>query len=170
TGAGRMEAFFFGTISGKVLEEAHCPVIVVPQTAKFDGAMDHLGVTTNFSEDDARVIEAMRKFRDQLGSRQLHIIHFDTSESGTGSTEMDAFCQPWQHDKKITRHCIQHTDVNEALEKVVSEQQIDVLAMMSEKRSWFDELFQTSRAKALSYHQSIPLMVFQKENLHSVKG
>src|SRR5690606_269492 len=55
TGAGRMEAFFFGTISGKVLEEAHCPVIVVPQTAKFDGVMDHLGVTTNFSEDDARV-------------------------------------------------------------------------------------------------------------------
>jgi nucleotide-binding universal stress UspA family protein len=28
TGAGRMESFFFGTISGKVLEEAHCPVIV----------------------------------------------------------------------------------------------------------------------------------------------
>ena len=62
TGAGMMEAFFFGTISGKVMEEAHCPVIVVPTEAEFDGLIDHIGVATNCTTDDAALIEALKKF------------------------------------------------------------------------------------------------------------
>lgn len=165
TGAGRMEAFFFGTVSGKVLEEAHCPVIVVPQSANFDGALDHLGVATTFKSEDARVIEAMRKMRDQLGSVMLHLVHIDDSADGTGQADMDQFCAQWQADKKITKHCVRASDVNAELEKIASQQHIDLLAIVSERRSWFDELFERNRAKELSYHQSIPLMVFQKESL-----
>ena len=56
TGAGKMEKFFFGTVAGKVLEEAHCPVVVVPDTAEFDGIIDHIAVATNFTEEDAVLI------------------------------------------------------------------------------------------------------------------
>ena len=170
TGAGAMEAFFFGTVSGKVLEEARCPVIVVPQRAKFDGALDHLGVATRFTPEDAKIVDIMRKMRDQLGSRQLHIIHIDDSADGDGKAEMEKFCAQWAHDKTIVKHCISSNDVNAALEKIAAEQRIDLLAILSERRSWFDELFEKNRAKELSYQQSIPLMVFQKETLNAVKA
>ena len=109
TGAGRMENFFFGTISGKVMEEAHCPVIVVPDEAKFDGIIDHIAVATNFTEEDSKLVEALRKFRDAMGS-QLHIVHIDTVE-GAGKTQMAKFCEPWQQDKKLTSHCIVNKDI-----------------------------------------------------------
>lgn len=166
TGAGQMEAFFFGTISGKVLEEAHCPVIVVPATATFDGLIDHIAVAINFQEEDVMIIEALRKFRDQLGCH-LHIVHIDTTPNNQGKELMTEFCQPWQQDKKISTHCIAHNDINEGLENFIKEKEMDLLAILSRKRGWIDELFHQNRAKALSYHQSIPLMVFQPENLRN---
>jgi nucleotide-binding universal stress UspA family protein len=166
TGAGMMEAFFFGTISGKVMEEAHCPVIVVPTDAEFDGLIDHIGVATNFTKEDAVLIEALRKFRDIMGSH-LHIIHVDNSAENDGPDKMKAFCEPWVNDKKMTSHCVTHKDINQGLEDCMKEKQIDMLAMLSQRRSWFDEIFDKNRAKELSYQKSIPLMVFQLETLNT---
>jgi nucleotide-binding universal stress UspA family protein len=169
TGAGKMEAFFFGTISGKVMEEAHCPVIVVPDEAEFDGIIDHIGVATNFTKDDALFIEALRKFRDSMRSH-LHVIHIDTTSSGDGKEKMKTFYEPWLSDKKMTAHCVSSKDINEGLENFVQEKQIDILAILSHRRTWFDELFQQNRAKTLSYQQTIPLMVYQLENLNKTKS
>jgi nucleotide-binding universal stress UspA family protein len=164
TGAGRMEKFFFGTVAGKVLEEAHCPVIVVPDTAEFDGIIDHIAVATNFTDEDAVLVEALRKFRDAMGSH-LHVIHIDTDENGNSTEQLKTFCERWSHDKNITKHCIAHKDINEGLDQFVREKDIDLLALLSHKRNWFDELFQKNRAKELSFQNSIPLLVYQMENL-----
>jgi nucleotide-binding universal stress UspA family protein len=164
TGAGKMQSFFFGTISGKVLEEAHCPVIVVPAAATFDGLIDHIAVAINFQEEDVLIVEALRKFRDQLGC-QLHIVHIDTSSNGQARERMAHFCQPWQQDKRMLSHCIAHADINEGLENFIREQNMDLLAILSHKRGWMEQLFHQSRAKELSYHQTVPLMVFQPETL-----
>ena len=166
TGAGMMEAFFFGTISGKVMEEAHCPVIVVPTDAEFDGLIDHIGVATNFSKDDAVLIEALRKFRDLMGSH-LHVIHVDTTSNGEAQELMKKFYEPWQQDKKMTCHCVINKDINEGLEACMVEKKIDLLAILSQRRSWFDEIFEKNRAKEMSYQQSVPLMVYQLESLNT---
>ncbi len=164
TGAGAMEAFFFGTVSGKVLEEAHCPVIVVPDTAEFDGLIDHIGITTNFSESDGLLIEAVRNFQKHMGG-QLHVIHINTTEDKDVEERMKSFLEPWKSDKHISSHCIDHKDINQGLEASMKELNIDLLAILSHRRTWFDELFEVNRAKELSYSSSIPLMVFQLENL-----
>ena len=166
TGAGMMEAFFFGTISGKVMEEAHCPVIVVPTGAEFDGLIDHIGVATNCTKEDAVLIEALRKFRDIMGSH-LHVIHIDTTSNGEGAEQMKKFYEPWLQDKKMTSHCVVNKDINEGLEACMVEKKIDLLAILSQRRSWFDEIFDKNRAKEMSYQQSIPLMVYQLESLNS---
>ncbi len=164
TGAGQMEKLFFGTVSGKVLEEAHCPVVVVPQAAKFDGLIDHIAVATNFTPEDATLVEALRKFRDTMKCH-LHIIHVDTGQNGTADDQMKTFCEPWQHDKNITKHAISHSNINEGLDTFVREKNIDLLALLSHKRTWFEELFQTNRAKQLSFQHAIPILVYQIENL-----
>src|SRR5688572_25869694 len=164
TGAGKMEKFFFGTVASKVLEEAHCPVVVVPTTAEFDGVIDHIAVAINFKEEDARLIEAVRKFRDALGCH-LHIIHIDTDQNQTSKNQMITFCEPWQNDKRMTRHCLTHKDVNDGLDQFVKEQNIDLLALLSHKQNWFEELFQQNRAKELSFQHSIPILVYQSDNI-----
>ena len=47
------------------------------------------------------------------------------------------------------------------------EKKIDLLAILSQRRSWFDEIFEKNRAKEMSYQQSIPLMVYQLESLNT---
>jgi nucleotide-binding universal stress UspA family protein len=165
TGAGMMEALFFGTISGKVMEQAHCPVIVVPTDAEFDGLIDHIGVATSFTQEDVKLVEALRKFRDVMGSH-LHVIHIDTSANGEGEQKMKSFYEPWIQDKKMTSHCVRHKNVNDGLEAFVKEKNIDLLGILSQQRTWFDEIFEKNRAKELSYQQSIPLLVYQKESFN----
>lgn len=164
TGAGMMEKFFFGTVSGKVLEEAHCPVILVPETAQFDGIIDNIAIATNFTPEDVTLIEALRKFREVMGCH-LHIVHIDTDQSKDSNGQLKSFCERWQNDKKITLHCVSHSDINEGLEKFVTENKIDLLAILSHKKNWFEDLFSRTRAKKISYHNSIPLLVYQSENL-----
>ena len=164
TGAGKMEKFFFGTVSGKVLEEAHCPVVVVPDTAEFDGIIDHIAVATNFTAEDATLIEALRKFRDIMRCH-LHIIHIDTDESLPSTEKLKSFCEAWQHDKHMSSHCLTNKDINDGLDAFVKDQNIDLLALLSHKRSWFEEIFDKNRAKELSFQHSIPLLVYQMENL-----
>lgn len=164
TGAGAMEAFFFGTVSGKVLEKAHCPVIVVPNSAEFDGLINHIGIATNFSEYDVLLIEAIRQFQKFIGGH-LHVIHINTTDDADSKDRMNAFYAPWKGDKNMTCECIDHKDVNDGLEEAIEKLNIDLLAILSHRRTWFDELFEINRAKELSYSSSIPLLVFQQENL-----
>ncbi len=166
TGAGMMEKFFFGTVSGKVLEEAHCPVVLVPVTAQFDGIIDNIAVATNFTEEDAKLIEELRKFREIMGC-QLHVIHINTDQKIGSNDPLKSFCERWQNDKKMTTHVVNHQDINEGLEMFVKENKIDMLALLSHKRNWFEELFSQTRAKKISYHNTIPLLIYQSENLTS---
>jgi nucleotide-binding universal stress UspA family protein len=164
TGASGVEAFFFGTVSGKVLEKAHCPVIVVPESAEFDGLINHIGIATNFSENDAILIEAVRQFQKFIGGH-LHVIHINTTNDADTEERMTTFFAPWKSDKNMTCECIKHSDVNDGLEEAMENLNIDLLAILSHRRTWFDELFEVNRAKELSYSSSIPLLVFQQENL-----
>lgn len=164
TGAGGMEQFFFGTVAGKVLEEAHCPVIVVPDTAEFDGVIDHIAVATNFTEEDTRLVEALRKFRDIMGCT-LHVVHVDQEENPETTAKMKAFCESWLQDKKLSMHQVVHKDVNDGLDHFVKTNNIDLLALLSHKKTWFEELFEKNRAKQLSFQHDIPLLVFQSENM-----
>ncbi|MEP6646646.1 MAG: universal stress protein [Saprospiraceae bacterium] len=164
TGAGMMENLFFGTVSGKVLEEAHCPVLVVPKTATFVGIIDNIAVATNFTEEDALLIEELKKFREIMGCH-IHVVHVNTDKGGADNGQLKSFCERWQHDKKMTPHLVNHTDVNEGLETFVSDNKIDLLALLSHKRTWFEDLFSKTRAKKISFHQSIPLLVYQSESL-----
>lgn len=163
TGAGMMEKFFFGTVSGKVLEEAHCPVILVPTTAQFDGMIDNIAIATNMTDEDVVFINEVRKFRELMGCH-IHLVHINTAQD-VDENPMKAFCERWQNDKKITPHVVNHTDINEGLENFVKENKIDLLALLSHKRNWFEDLFSKTRAKNISFHQTIPLLVYQSENL-----
>ncbi len=64
-------------------------------------------------------------------------------------------------------HLISYPDINEGLETFVKDQNIDLLALLSHKRKWFEELFDRNRAKEISYQHSIPLLVYQSENITS---
>ena len=169
TGAGKMEKLFFGTVTGKILEEAHCPVVVVPFTAEFDGVIDHIAVAINFSNEDVLLIEAIRKFRDIMGCK-LHVVHVDTSGESGAEEKIKAFCERWHHDKNMARHCISHTDINEGLDQFVRDHNIDLLALLSQRRGWFEELFQKNRAKELSFQHAIPLLVYQIESLSHIRN
>ena len=101
-----------------------------------------------------------------MGSH-LHVIHVDTTSNSEGQEQMKKFYEPWQNDKKMTCHCVVNKDINEGLEACMVEKKIDLLAILSHRRSWFDEIFEKNRAKEMSYQQSIPLMVFQMESLNT---
>ncbi|MDQ3016247.1 MAG: universal stress protein [Bacteroidota bacterium] len=164
TGAGKMEKFFFGTVSGKVLEEAHCPVVVVPDTAEFDGVIDHIAVATNFTPEDTKMIEALRKFRDIMRCK-LHVVHVDQDENSSSLDRLKTFCESWSNDKNMTLHCVVNKDVNQGLDIFVKDNSIDLLALLSHKKTWWEEIFDKNRAKELSFQNAIPLLVFQTEHL-----
>ena len=55
--------------------------------------------------------------------------------------------------------------MNDGLENFMKEKGMDLLAILSHKRTWIDEMFHHNRAKQLAEKNSVPLIVFQLESL-----
>lgn len=54
-GTSGVAEIFVGSVAGEVMENANCPVLVVPEQAKFKGKLERIAVTTEFAEDEKKV-------------------------------------------------------------------------------------------------------------------
>jgi hypothetical protein len=55
-------------------------------------------------------------------------------------------------------HVLDGTDFQSLLTDFLDEMQVDIVAMVTEKRNFWQELFHYSKTKSLSYHSLTPIL------------
>ena len=58
---------------------------------------------------------------------------------------------------------IDATDEEEALAHFIENYRIDILAILTHKRNFFQELFTYSMTKKMAYHLKVPILAFQND-------
>ena len=163
-GASVLKEIFVGTHAGEVMEQASCPVIVIPEKAAFDGRIDKIGVTIDFSTDDNKVINNVLVLANALKA-QVEVIHVDTTHTGMITKQIQAFKEAYAHHDELTFVEIEGSDVVETVANYAENNAIDILAMVTHERNFIQELFSFSHAKKMTYQQKIPVYAIPEQIL-----
>jgi nucleotide-binding universal stress UspA family protein len=156
-GAGWLKEIFLGSVAGEILENAPCPTLAIPAKANFDGKIDKIAFTTNYEAREVMGIKNLMRFANFFEA-EVYCIHVDTSHTENLTHKMDQFKALVPEHDRLHFKSVEGLRLEQSLIQFVDENNIDILAMMTQKRNFFEELFNYSRTKSMSYHSKIPIL------------
>ena len=165
-GASGIAEMLIGSNTAKVIVKAICPVIAVPEKAKFEG-IDKVAYATNYLSSDITMLKKLVEFTKRFKAK-IEIIHIADGECQYAYEEnlLEKFSKKVKH--KITYKAISYQllfgeDVENKLEQYIKKEAINLLALSARKGNLFERIFRGSLTKKLAYHTSIPLIVFHQK-------
>lgn len=158
TGARGLKEIFIGSVTGEILENACCPVLAVPEKGEFDGVLNKVAFATGFQQEEVkaldRLIELLAPFHPEI-----HCVNVDLAHTENIIHRMDQFVPALKtKGRNIITHVLDGTDFQEAMIGFLETHSIDLLAMVTHKRNFIQELFHYSKTKMLSYHCNTPVL------------
>jgi len=164
TGASGMKKIFVGSVAGEILENAPCPVLAVPEEATFDGALDQIAITTSYKEEEKRALKKVIDFARYFEA-EIHCINVDTAHTSDYKQKMAALEREFEHLSHVKFEVLQGNDILNTISAYVEENNIDILAMVAHRRNFFQELFNYSSVKRMSYHSRTPILSIQASKI-----
>lgn len=164
-GASGLKEIFIGSNAAAVLEKASCPVIVIPEKAKFKN-IDKIVFATDFGESDFDFIASLTEMA-KLFKSEIMIVH--VSQVRPEKADEKDLLQWYRKElkkkvnveyKKISFHILVGGNVDYELEDFIEKNKVDLLALSMRKRNIFSKLFEPSLTKKMAYHSHIPLLAF----------
>lgn len=159
-----IERLIYGTVTGKVIKDVECTVMVIPESVKYTTpkkiafAMDY----HDSDVDEIRFVEELaKKFKSET-----HIIHVISNEEDEAFEE-DYFIKTEIRIKKnVSKNhtvfrLIKGDTITKELKKYIAEKHIDVLSVAKTKKSFLEQLFSTSVSQKMFYSTNIPLLIFK---------
>lgn len=164
TGASGLKEIFVGSVAGEVMEQANCPVLAVPEKAKYDGVIDRIAITTTYTAEEKKALQKAIEFARNFEA-DVYCINVDTSNTQYYTHQMEKLQSEFSHWPHLHFEVLDGTDVFEEVTAYLKKNQIDILAMLSHKRSFFQELFNYSYVKKMAYHATTPILSFPAQVL-----
>ncbi len=159
SGATGWKEMFLGTNTGEAIANLSIPILSVPESAKYS-KIETIGFTTRFREKDK---EALSRVIQIAKSAQAVVkcLYVQTKESDNTK----AIYKEWEtlfKDEPVQFFIIPSDKVNQTIEDFIEHQNIDVLAMLTYKRTFFQWMFTTSFTEKMSYHCPIPVLALHE--------
>lgn len=159
TGAKGLKEIFVGSISGSVLVESDTNVLIVPEEAKHEN-IKNIAFTTRFREKDYKglkqIIEIAKGF-----DAHVHCLYVKTPSSDVSEEEIAKWEKKFKKEK-VEFHIVEASNVKETIRIFNKLMKIDLMAIVSYKRSFFQELLEQSLAQKLSYQARVPILTFKE--------
>ncbi len=157
-GATGLREIFLGSVTGEVMEKATCPVLGVPEKAVIENGSKIIAVTTDFKEEDTLALQQVMNLASKLGA-EVHCIHFDILGSETILHRLNSWKKTLDFDVgNIHFEVISTASLEQGMIKYIEDKKVSITAMLTHKRGFFEELFNYSLAKKMSYHLKTPVL------------
>jgi len=153
---------WFGSVSTKVMNESTCPVLLVPENARYKGVNNILYAYDDI-DLDKHLIGQLVDFSEKYGA-ELHFVHVNDQEHPDPGYYLKELVQKQYPKNKIKISSSYSENVVEAIEKYASANSIDVIAMGTKSRSFFDNIFHDSITQKMALQSEIPLLILKQVN------
>lgn len=164
-GATGFREVFLGSIAAKVLEDAEfCPVLAVPEKAVFDGKINKIAVTTAFEEKEKEAIQYLLNFA-KLFKAHVYCVHVDLSHMEVFAQRMKKFKKAFEPSTRLHFEVLDGIDIEKTISKWLIENKIDMLGMLTHKRTFWESLFSHRMTKQMVNHIDTPILSIQTEVL-----
>lgn len=154
-GASSWSAFFIGTNAGSVLADIELPTYCIPNGAIYK-KMETIGFTTRFREKDKKALKNVLKLAKKANA-QVQCLYVKTANSDVSKETVEE----WENEfegQGVVFWVTLSDDVKESIADFILNKDIDVLTMLTYKRSFFEGVFNPSFTKKLAQNLSIPIL------------
>jgi nucleotide-binding universal stress UspA family protein len=162
-GATGISEIFIGTNTASVIEATMCPVMAIPEKAVYKN-INRILYATDYNTID---FDSVRKLAEIAGlfNASIVLLHV-ASDAFTTIDEagmIEAFAQKIKQEiayPDISYRLVESSDILNSLNSTIQSMNIDLVAMTTRKRNFFEKYFSNSMTKKMAYHTSIPLLAF----------
>ncbi|TDE00997.1 universal stress protein [Flavobacterium hiemivividum] len=159
-GASGWSEFFSGTNTGNVLAEINVPILSIPVNAKYK-KIETIGFTTRFRPKDKKALKKVVKLAKMAGAA-VKCLYVKTSKTDVEK----ATIKNWEEDfaeEPIEFFVIESDEVKETILDFILLKEIDMLTMLTYKRTFFEGLFHPSLTKKFANNFDVPIFAIPIE-------
>lgn len=146
-----------GSVTTRLMMNAACPVLAIPEGAKYNG-MKTITYATTLDFSDTHFLEELAQFGKQFGSN-IRFVH--VTDDPKIELEEDLYLEDLPFEA-IHFSIINTPSVMEGIDQYLEEHKSDALALYIPKRQLWERLFHTSFSKKMTFHTNTPLYVFHE--------
>lgn len=169
TGASGLKEKIWGSNTASVTQKSKKPVLVIPEEYKWSAPKKILFATNRF-EDTDDILQPLFDFVHLFKAQTLAAV-FSNEDTDIAGTVMEHSRNIHQFEQKLktkfgetlTAEHLSGDSFIQTLEDYITENQIDIVAMVSHHRSFLDSIFHSSATKKMAYHTQIPLLVIPEK-------
>jgi len=155
SGASGWESFFLGSNTGSVVSAVSVPLLSVPLEAKYT-KIENIGFTTRFRDKDKEALKIVLKIAKKTHAT-VKCLYVKTTNSDVNEVTVNQWKKEFENEP-VQFSIIRSDDVEFTILDFISHKNIDVLAMVTYKKTFFTRLFSKSLTKQFSNHSSIPIL------------
>lgn len=165
-GINGLQDRIWGSKTAGLTGKTNIPVMVVPYEYDWKKPGKALLATNSFEEDDNVLLQLSQLL--ELYQLMLHVVVFTDEDKADAVLFMEnsrnievygeKLKQRLNNTTIVTNHLSGHT-FEDTLQDYISENDIDLVAMITYQRSVWDRVFKPSTTRRMSYHTSVPLLV-----------
>ncbi len=163
--AGAKERIF-GSKTAGVIRKTNVPVFAVPLLSEWTDPSNILLAMNSFIEGKLNVIRPVIELA-RLFKAQLSVVKFSDTTAVSPHKQMiidltgHSYVRKLQSVIKRLRCSFVHLkghNFEKSIEKYISKNNIDIVTMITHKRSFLKSLLHSSKTKKMSYHSNIPML------------
>lgn len=158
-GASGWKETFIGTNTGNAITDLTVPILSVPIGAKYS-KLETIGFTTRFREKDKEALKKVIAIA-KAAHAQVKCLYVRTKTSDNTEATFEDWENYFKNDP-VKFFILPSEKVRETIEEFITHQEIDVLAMLTYKRTFFEWLFGTSFTEKMSNHSNIPILALHE--------
>ena len=150
----------FGSISTEVSQQAHCPVLMVPQAAVFR-EYEHILYASNSLSLSRRAVLRFRDFSELFHAR-VHFVHVNDEEGSYKGQRESLFAPLFDRPEPefaFEIHEVTADTVQEGLVEYLQQKPIELAVMVTRHRGFWERLFHHSDTRQMVLHPETPLLV-----------
>ena len=153
-----------GSMAENIMNRAKIPVIAVPVSFQKE-QLQHIMYATNFSNMDIASINKVFSLLEKM-KVIVHVVHFQFNDKDEKSTIlMNELEQAFDKEKllgKITFSLIHASNKTDMLDAFTKKFQIDMVAFLSHKRNFFQNLFSHKISKKDFFKLGLPMLALHE--------
>jgi len=153
-----------GSVTSDVMRRASVPVLAVPATSTVDlEKLSRVLFITDFGDADYisvhKLIRLITPFQTRINAVRFQAHQPDNTEIRRMEKFRD-YCDATYRNHKIKSNFEQSEQFMDSLEKYVTENNIDLIAMTRRKRNMIARLFTPEITRRILFYTDVPLLVF----------
>lgn len=166
-GQGDGENDLIGSVTAKIIEDTKVPVLVIPEDSLYKGiATINIMYATDFDESDYNALKKLMNIMSPFDIR-LYCVHIGTSDSSVwNQAKMSGLKEKlYEQYKDYDIECslIEQEDFLKGVQEFIREKNIDIISMVTHKRTLISKLLNPSVTRKVLFHTNIPFLVFHSD-------